>query len=47
MMLYQTRDIGIVFDDKDRAFHRRILAVANLINAPCGGNFAKSLLILC
>ena len=32
MMLHQTRDIGIVFDHKDRAFHTRILAGPDLIH---------------
>lgn len=51
VMFYQTRNVGIVFDDKNRAFHTRILAGGNGLHAHSPGNFTlssvNSLLISC
>jgi hypothetical protein len=47
VMLYQTRDIGIIFDDENRAFHTRILAGATTAEVLEKGDLRALLLILC
>ena len=42
VMFYQARNIGIVFDDKNRALHTRILAGVSSANLLEQRDFARS-----